>query len=286
MNSPLRSHPALRTWLTSGGATLFLALTLAGCVSPTAYEQATSAIEVEREGHRRAVAQLEAQEQKLAQAAEEKKRLLAHTAELKSKVEKEERELAQARLEVVTTEKAHEQEAQLVTHLRGELARVGAHLKSYAGDKDALSAQLEATRAELAIKEQRLAALEAEVAGLHANLSTTEEKSERTHAELNGALSQLAELEQALDGPHAPSSEGTSPAGAKEPAEPSHAEEPAASDADRNHPAPPPESTAPRRDAQRAPVTEHSADADNQEREDESIYEPVEEVSPSEEVAP
>jgi outer membrane murein-binding lipoprotein Lpp len=61
--SLLSRHPRLAHLLVTRAVAFSFALS--GCVPATKYEQVSSAAEVEREGHRRAVLQLNAQEEEL-----------------------------------------------------------------------------------------------------------------------------------------------------------------------------------------------------------------------------
>lgn len=170
---------------------------LSGCVPATAYEQANSTADVEREGHRRSVEELARTEAELTQIRTERDRLLTERNQLLSRLKNEETVSAQASLDVQTGEKATEQQQELVTQLRGELARVGQHIKVYEGERSDLRTELDTTTAALAEKDQRISALQAEIVGL----KTNEAQSEVVRDQLSGALDELAGLqaEQAKD---------------------------------------------------------------------------------------
>ena len=192
LNQLLKSHPALCRFV----AVRYVAAvcSLSGCVPATAYEQANSTADVEREGHRRAAEELVRVEGELKQARIERDRLLAERSQLLSRLQNEETRSAQASLDVQTGEKATEQQQELVTQLRGELARVGQHIKVYEGERSDLRTELEATTAALAEKNQRISSLQAEVAGL----KTNEQQSEVARDQLSGALDELANLQDQI----------------------------------------------------------------------------------------
>src|SRR5690606_17149733 len=170
---------------------------LSGCVPSTAYEQAVSTAEVEREGHRRAAEELMRAEGELKQVRTERAQLLAERNQLLSRLQSEETRAAQASLDVQNGEKATEQQQELVTQLRGELARVGENIKVYEGERSDLKTELQTTAAALAEKDKRISALQAEVAGLKARA----EQSAATQDQLSGALDELTSLqEQVADG--------------------------------------------------------------------------------------
>ncbi len=163
-----------------------MALALSGCVSGTSYEQAVSATEVEQEAHRRTQARLTEAESKLAELSTKEK-------QLSRDLEGEEQKLAERELELTSTKAARDQEAELSEQLRGELARVGDHLKVYAGEKDQLAARLAAS-------EKREAALEAEIAARSEEIDQLEKNVEAgllLRSELERARAKIGELEAA-----------------------------------------------------------------------------------------
>lgn len=191
---------------------LALSFALSGCVPSTSYEQANSAAEVEREGHRRSAEKLAAAEAALAAEKAEKESLLAQKKALEEKLLTEEERLARTSLEMETASKAQEEQSELVTQLRGELARVGEHIKVYRDDKEELSAQLSAAEA-------RVSMLEGQVA----LLKNQEKDTLDANKQLEDALVDLQELQKdvgqdpATD--EAPEPEGTeSDSAADEPA--------------------------------------------------------------------
>lgn len=195
LNQLLQSHPVICRFV----AARYIAAvcSLSGCVPSTAYEQAVSTAEVEREGHRRAAEELMRAEGELKQVRTERAQLLAERNQLLSRLQSEETRAAQASLDVQNGEKATEQQQELVTQLRGELARVGEHIKVYEGERSDLKTELQTTAAALAEKDKRISALQAEVAGLKARA----EQSAATQDQLSGALDELTSLqEQVADG--------------------------------------------------------------------------------------
>ncbi len=162
-----------------------LSLALGGCVPATSYEQANSAAEVEREGHRRSAEKLTAAETALEAEKAEKEALLAEKKALQDKLLSEEERLARTSLEVETATKAQEEQTELVTQLRGELARVGEHIKVYRDDKDDLAAKLSAAEA-------RVLMLEGQVA----LLKNQEKDTQEANKQLEGALEDLQALQR------------------------------------------------------------------------------------------
>lgn len=161
-----------------------MGLALSGCVANTSYEQAVSATEVEQEAHRRTQARLTEAESKLAA-------LTAKEKQLSRDLEGEEQKVAERELELTSAKAARDQEAELSEQLRGELARVGDHLKVYAGEKDQLAA-------DLAAAEKREAALEAELTARREEIAKLEKDVERgllLRGELETARAKIAELE-------------------------------------------------------------------------------------------
>lgn len=167
-----------------------MGLALSGCVPSTSYEQAVSATEVEQEAHRRTQARLTEAEQKLA-ALTAKEKQLSHD------LEGEEQKVAERELELTSTKAARDQEAELSEQLRGELARVGDHLKVYAGEKDQLAAQLAASEKREAALEVQLTARREEIAKLEKDI----EAGLLVKSELAAAREKLAELEEQAKAP-------------------------------------------------------------------------------------
>lgn len=169
--------------------TLMACFALGGCVPATSYEQANSAAEVEREGHRRAAEKLAVAEEELKHANAEKAALLAEKKDLEARLHTEESALAQTSLDMESAKKSNEQQSELVTQLRGELARVGDHLKTYQDDKDALADQLAAAEAKVKLLEEQVVYLRSKA-----------ETSEDAQAKLRGALEELSDMQAAKGG--------------------------------------------------------------------------------------
>ena len=132
------------------------ALLLSGCVSATQYEQAVSAADVEKEGHRRAEVARTETETKL-------KQLAAEHAALEKRLAAHEQSMSAAELSVTTTSKERDEQAELVTQLRAELERVGAHLQAYSSDKDALGEEKVALEIELSQTKEEILRLRADL---------------------------------------------------------------------------------------------------------------------------
>lgn len=192
-NQTLLSHPVVCRFVLL--RFVGMACGLSGCVPSTAYEQASSAAEVEREGHRRAAERLKLAEAELAATRAERERLLLERDELNQRLQQEASQLAQASLDVETGRKETEQQQELVTQLRGELARVGDHMKVFAGQKSDLEQRLEETEQALTTREARIATLEGEVTGLKSNAAQATE----AQNQLQDALDELSALQSEVD---------------------------------------------------------------------------------------
>ncbi len=198
-----RNHPRLPRLLVT--RSLALSFALGGCVPATQYEQASSAAEVEREGHRRAVVRLNAAEEELQRVQARNEELAGARKEIEGKLLEEENHLAQASLDIETTKKSQEHQAELVTQLRGELARVGDHLKTFRDEKTDLETRLTAAEA-------RATLLEAEVARLLAKA----QDSQAAEEQLQGALNDLEKLQEELNVPEEPQKTQDSPSPSEE----------------------------------------------------------------------
>lgn len=216
--SVISRHPRLARLVVTRAVALSFAL--GGCVPATKYEQASSAAEVEREGHRRAVARLNAQEEELMRVKADNAELANRKAALEDQLKKEESELAKTSLDMEGVEKERQQQAELVTQLRGELARVGDHLKAFESDKEGLKGKLEAA-------ESKIKLLESQLEYMKGQQETSEEAQER----LRGALADLESMQQprgtddeGVDKPVEPAEDAAAEAEPTE-AEPTEAEE-------------------------------------------------------------
>lgn len=134
---------------------------LGGCVEATAYEQATSAAEVQAEARRRLSAEYAGQKAELTRLRAEQQRLQAENQRLTTLLAEREGTIDQAQLDLVLATQEKHQEATLVQQLRGDLARVGSDLDVFADEKAGLGAELTAVRAENARLAARLAEAEA-----------------------------------------------------------------------------------------------------------------------------
>ncbi len=121
---------------------------LSGCVASTSYEQATSTAEVQLEAHRRTQKKLELLEAAQSARDERLRAALAERDELRAALAAREGDVSEAKLGALTVQKERDQQTDLVTQLRGELARVGSHLETYAGEKSDLAAKLDKVTAE------------------------------------------------------------------------------------------------------------------------------------------
>lgn len=114
---------------------LFVLLLGSGCVSQAAYEEAKSAAQVEREAHLRAETQLREVRHALEQ-------LKSDLDRRESALQEHERRLAEADLNLKLAHQERDENGQLVDQLRGELARVGDHLRVYSDEKTRLAEEL------------------------------------------------------------------------------------------------------------------------------------------------
>lgn len=130
LTSTRLSRPALGAW-----PVVLVLLLGSGCVSQAAYEEAQSAAQVEREAHLRAETQLGQVRQALQQLKDDLDRR-------ESALQEHERRLAEADLNLKLAHQERDENGQLVDQLRGELARVGDHLRVYSDEKARLAEEL------------------------------------------------------------------------------------------------------------------------------------------------
>jgi hypothetical protein len=123
-----------RSFLPVAGV-LFGALQV-GCVSETRFEEVRSAAQVEQEARRRATAELERTKQ-------ENRELLTKLETKEKAAAIAEKQIDEAKLGLTVATKERESAAELVTQLRGELARVGEHLRTFTDEKRQLGLALE-----------------------------------------------------------------------------------------------------------------------------------------------
>jgi hypothetical protein len=129
----------LRPMAISKSKTLILSLAAlcwtSGCVSQSTYEEAQSAADVEREAHRRVQARLQEVEQELSALQSDLERR-------ESALDEQERRLAEADLHLKLAHRERDERGVLVDQLRGELARVGDHLRVFSEEKQRLAQEL------------------------------------------------------------------------------------------------------------------------------------------------
>ncbi len=115
----------------------FIASAACACVVPaTRYDEARSALKVEQEANRRGAAKLYQVEQQVAA-------LQADLDKRQQKLDQQDRQIAAAQLDKNVANKQRDNASQLVDQLRGELARVGDNLRSFAEQKQKLSDALD-----------------------------------------------------------------------------------------------------------------------------------------------
>jgi hypothetical protein len=132
----IESAPRVLVHLASLAA---LGAALGACVPTARHEEVLSAAQVEHDGHRRTLARLYAVEQKLALAEAALRDRERHLGDREQLVE-------EARLESSLLAKERDTASDLVEQLRGELARVGDHMQSFASERNDLASQLESAR--------------------------------------------------------------------------------------------------------------------------------------------
>lgn len=110
------------------------------CVPATQYEEAKSASEVQFAARQRAEAELVATRSKLDAAA-------AELSQREQKLAETEQSVSESKLENTVAVKERDEATGLVDQLRGELARVGDNLRSYAEQKADLEKSLQAAQA-------------------------------------------------------------------------------------------------------------------------------------------
>lgn len=116
-------------------STLVLGLAAASCVPETRYEEARSAAEVEMGGRLRA-------EHRLREVEQERDRLQAELARRDGALAERDQVIDQSKLEMSLAAKERDEAARLVEQLRGELARVGDHMRVFSDQKSELEQAL------------------------------------------------------------------------------------------------------------------------------------------------
>ncbi|MEP7049664.1 MAG: hypothetical protein ABJB12_04895 [Pseudomonadota bacterium] len=112
---------------------------VSACVPATRYEEAKSAGEVELAGRQRAEAELRAAQEQLAQAT-------AQLNQREQKLSETEQSVSESKFENSVAVKERDEATGMVDQLRGELARVGDNLRSYAKQKAELEKSLDAAQ--------------------------------------------------------------------------------------------------------------------------------------------
>src|SRR4051794_13308421 len=112
---------------------------VSACVPATRYEEAKSASEVELAGRQRAEAELRTAREQLAQAT-------AELSQREQKLSETEQSVSESKLESSVAVKERDEATGMVDQLRGELARVGDNLRSYAKQKADLEKSLDAAQ--------------------------------------------------------------------------------------------------------------------------------------------
>jgi hypothetical protein len=123
-------RPAPRRW-----ALLLLLGVFSGCVPVTRYEETQSAAQVEMEGRRRS-------EYALSQLKAENAELRAQMQQQSQTLDDRDQALSQAQLDSSTEGKQRQDAEGMVEQLRGELARVGGHLRTFHDEQQKLETAL------------------------------------------------------------------------------------------------------------------------------------------------
>lgn len=129
----------------------------ASCVPAVRYEEARSAAEVEAEAKRRVAAELE-------KARAENERLRAELSSRRDALDDSANAMQQIQLEQDLANKQRDETASLVEQLRGELARVGAHLQQATEENRRLERELADLRTRAEASERARLALVTDVA--------------------------------------------------------------------------------------------------------------------------
>jgi flagellar motor protein MotB len=114
---------------------LALSMAAASCVPALKYDEARSAAQVEMEGRRRA-------EYRIGQTEYERDQLRAELERRDSALQEREQVIDQSKLETTVATKERDQASELVEQLRGELARVGDHMRVFSDQKRDLETKL------------------------------------------------------------------------------------------------------------------------------------------------
>lgn len=121
-----------------------------GCVSQTQYDEAQALAHVEQAAHRKAVARAHSLQAKI-------DTLKAQLAEGERSLSDRKDQLAESQFDTELIVKERDAAGELVQQLRGELARVGDHLRAFSSQKEELSQALQEAeqRAEQLAKAER-----------------------------------------------------------------------------------------------------------------------------------
>lgn len=120
---------------------VFLALGSAACVVPaTRYDEARSALALEQAANRQSSQRLYAMEAKVAS-------LQAELDKRQRDIDAQGAKIAQTELDTSVASRKEEDAEQMVDQLRGELERVGDHLRAFADQKEELAQALDAAEA-------------------------------------------------------------------------------------------------------------------------------------------
>ncbi len=149
----------LPTGLLRASAVLF-AIGASGCVTQTRYVETRDALVREQAGHHETASQLRHLGDRLITAELERDEAVREAVARQARLDRKEQRLAQLRMDVDVAAQQREEAARLVEQLRGELARVADHLRTFSDQRDSLRSALDAAEDKLA----RLAEVEQEAA--------------------------------------------------------------------------------------------------------------------------
>ncbi|MEB2314084.1 MAG: hypothetical protein OZ921_13680 [Sorangiineae bacterium] len=139
-----RPLPSFLSGFRGASALVALALGFSACVVPASrYDDARSALRLERDANRHAMERVYAMEREvraLGEALDQRQRAL----------EGRDEQLAQSELDMTLASRKEKDATQRVDQLRGELARVGEHLRFFASQKEELERALDAAEARIA----------------------------------------------------------------------------------------------------------------------------------------
>jgi hypothetical protein len=140
--------------------TVLLATGTTGCVAQTRYVEVRDALVREQAGHHETASQLRETGDRLIVVEQERDQARREVGSRQARLDRNEQRLAQLRMDLDVAAQQREEAGRIVEQLRGELARVADHLRTFSDQRDTLRTALDAAEGKLA----RLAEVEREAA--------------------------------------------------------------------------------------------------------------------------